>query len=491
MIPIRARLAPPVLVLVTAILGSSGPGAAQLAPEDLTGLWVAHGYSCEGPTPPQLVEITVEERLEDGATVQEVVATKVLGDACVPAGVVTWRGQIEGGRIVGNTWVISGAPPAEPYPTYDIIYIHGPDYLEGIVAPDFRRVTRAAPPDADSCEDLVAQLDLDLLRGSFAGFQAPADGYPGSEVLGTPDAALDTRMVSYAREALAASGAEPDDAAAGAAITLGRSLVANGGVPPAMRSLAAEVDAVVETMLTDIAACRLDGLDTRFAQLSQLTDDIDTYRRRVQRHLILANTVREYAGITIDVAVEPTTYGVFDTLYSLFDARVSSGTWNPYNADNSDRGAGSVFDGLDTASIFSAATDAGLLSFRAAEALGSGPAMAYVLDTAIRGIAPSAAIAINAPANPGGRFVADTSRLSGATRALGVVALIDYAATTFNVMREFSETAEARYRDLPELTRWLEVQVRLAAYVDLAKALSDTTTRAQITLQRMVADLPR
>jgi hypothetical protein len=53
---------------------------------DLSGLWTAEGYTCPGavPVPPEQVSIVQSENT--------VTATKTVGDDCIPAGVVTFKG---------------------------------------------------------------------------------------------------------------------------------------------------------------------------------------------------------------------------------------------------------------------------------------------------------------------------------------------------------------------------------------------------------------
>lgn len=57
-------------------------------PLNLTGTWIGQGYQCEGGDPPERVEIT--------QTGNRVLARKITGDRCVPAGQPTFRGTIDG-----------------------------------------------------------------------------------------------------------------------------------------------------------------------------------------------------------------------------------------------------------------------------------------------------------------------------------------------------------------------------------------------------------
>lgn len=60
-----------------------------LDPQSYVGRWVGEGYRCLEPQPAQEIEIAL-----DG---DDIVATKVTGDACIGAGEITWIGTIGGG----------------------------------------------------------------------------------------------------------------------------------------------------------------------------------------------------------------------------------------------------------------------------------------------------------------------------------------------------------------------------------------------------------
>ncbi|GAA4374017.1 hypothetical protein GCM10023186_05150 [Hymenobacter koreensis] len=57
--------------------------AKPLAPASLTGTWTATGYTCGGPTPPQLVRVVQQGTLAK--------ATKLRGDDCVGENEPTWE----------------------------------------------------------------------------------------------------------------------------------------------------------------------------------------------------------------------------------------------------------------------------------------------------------------------------------------------------------------------------------------------------------------
>lgn len=71
--------------------GYGEPGA--IGASDLVGLWTGSGYTCEGNEPDELVRVTSPNGID-------IIATKLRGDACVRAGEVTWRGRLNGRRII-------------------------------------------------------------------------------------------------------------------------------------------------------------------------------------------------------------------------------------------------------------------------------------------------------------------------------------------------------------------------------------------------------
>lgn len=65
---------------------------------DLIGTWQATGYYCGTPQGVELVSISLTGS-------GQLVATKVTGDACIPAGQLTWRGTLGGKTITGEIQV--------------------------------------------------------------------------------------------------------------------------------------------------------------------------------------------------------------------------------------------------------------------------------------------------------------------------------------------------------------------------------------------------
>ncbi len=68
---------------------------------DLTGNWEAAGYGCDPPIPLQKIKIQLKGT--------KLIATKITGDDCVPAGNVTWEGTLNGNVITAQGKVSSGA----------------------------------------------------------------------------------------------------------------------------------------------------------------------------------------------------------------------------------------------------------------------------------------------------------------------------------------------------------------------------------------------
>jgi len=72
---------------------------------DLSGRWEASGYQCPwGTFHTEVVEVAHEG--------EQIVAVKIIGDDCVPAGFETFRGRLPTGASVGAiTWTV-GQPRA-------------------------------------------------------------------------------------------------------------------------------------------------------------------------------------------------------------------------------------------------------------------------------------------------------------------------------------------------------------------------------------------
>lgn len=78
---------------------------APLRASDLVGTWTATGYNCGGPQSDEFIEITYSAK-------EGLIATKLMGDACIESGEVTWRGTMEGRVIRGRMQLRS--PNAAP-----------------------------------------------------------------------------------------------------------------------------------------------------------------------------------------------------------------------------------------------------------------------------------------------------------------------------------------------------------------------------------------
>ncbi len=73
---------------------SPTPQTRPITAADLVGVWDATGYMCDQPIPVEVIKIT--------AIGNKLTAVKVTGDPCVPAGEITWEGDISGGVITGR-----------------------------------------------------------------------------------------------------------------------------------------------------------------------------------------------------------------------------------------------------------------------------------------------------------------------------------------------------------------------------------------------------
>jgi hypothetical protein len=79
------------MVFLSAALAQSTSGNNKASGTNLSGEWIATGYSCNGPHAPERIKI---EQKGDSVT-----ATKTSGDYCVAAGSITWRGQFKDGSF--------------------------------------------------------------------------------------------------------------------------------------------------------------------------------------------------------------------------------------------------------------------------------------------------------------------------------------------------------------------------------------------------------
>jgi hypothetical protein len=105
------------------------PAAAPVAvpvPEpvaSLAGTWFASGFTCPGAYVPPEEEIKITQ---DGPIAT---AIKVIGDDCVPAGAITWRGKVGGTSFPVQVQVSNG--PKAPLRFRDAtVTLTGPDTLE-------------------------------------------------------------------------------------------------------------------------------------------------------------------------------------------------------------------------------------------------------------------------------------------------------------------------------------------------------------------------
>lgn len=474
-----ATLAVLVALMALAALGTR-PVLAQIAPADLTGLWVGEGYTCGEVTGPQLIEITVERTDQDGFISENVVATKVTGDPCIPAGLVTWRGRIEGTQIIGEAQVIAGLPPADPFfidRTFDIV---GPDRIEGRGFPNYTRLARPIAEDVrlDRCADFVAQLDFSALDGAFDPFRGDLEGYPASQFLTVDDADQRAEMVGYARDAFAAVDQSFNADAARAAILTAWRLIQNDGVLLALRGWAEQARQAEQAVARAIAECDPDGAEQALARLLDIRDEIDAYQARTTDRLAVADLATFAARTEFDVHLEAQPLGLFETAYSL----IAEAGFDPIGQTPVS----------ESAALGSAVSMIGDLAAALSNSEAGRRSMHFVLDTMIRGIAPRAGLGPLAAAGsaPAGAL-AQFQQASAATRALGVISVASNVATIANAIRELAYLAELQAEDLPALERWSEVRARLIAHLDLLKNLEETTERVQVVLQGLLADMPR
>ena len=63
--------------------------------DNIEGKWIASGYNCEDLT-------GLSETIEIVKNGDELLAIKLTGDKCIPAGDTTWHGSINGDLIIGK-----------------------------------------------------------------------------------------------------------------------------------------------------------------------------------------------------------------------------------------------------------------------------------------------------------------------------------------------------------------------------------------------------
>jgi hypothetical protein len=74
----------------------------EATPVDLTGEWIGTGYRCTADTDIERVKIVHEG--------SNIIATKITGDQCVPAGSTTFKGSFDNKTKVGNITFTTGNP---------------------------------------------------------------------------------------------------------------------------------------------------------------------------------------------------------------------------------------------------------------------------------------------------------------------------------------------------------------------------------------------
>jgi hypothetical protein len=97
----------------------------------LIGVWDATGYFCPNPAPLQTVRITLQGN--------KLIAVKLKGDDCVPAGQVTWEGTLSGGVISGRGRVSDGPRTTIRWLDGVSIRMVDQDTLEGFYGVTYRR----------------------------------------------------------------------------------------------------------------------------------------------------------------------------------------------------------------------------------------------------------------------------------------------------------------------------------------------------------------
>lgn len=122
---LQATAPPPVVPPAPPPVPAAAP-AATPAPVEVTslaGIWFASGFTCPGAYVPPEEEIKITQ---DGALAT---AIKVIGDDCVPAGAITWRGNVAGTSFPVQVQVSTG--PRAPLRFRDAtVSLTGPDTLE-------------------------------------------------------------------------------------------------------------------------------------------------------------------------------------------------------------------------------------------------------------------------------------------------------------------------------------------------------------------------
>jgi hypothetical protein len=76
--------------------------------DSLAGEWVGTGYFCDGQEHEQDIVIS-----QDGSIVR---ATKITGDACIPAGQLTWEGEYTGKSFAASMYIAIPGQAASTIP---------------------------------------------------------------------------------------------------------------------------------------------------------------------------------------------------------------------------------------------------------------------------------------------------------------------------------------------------------------------------------------
>ncbi|MEZ4621949.1 MAG: hypothetical protein R2867_41460, partial [Caldilineaceae bacterium] len=99
---------------------------------NLTGEWLAEGYTCKGTEPPEKIIIEHKEGL--------VTATKITGDDCISAGEITWVGVFQEKEFIVQVQVSHGPNTARSFTEGKIQVINNDKLFLFSSGPTFYRI---------------------------------------------------------------------------------------------------------------------------------------------------------------------------------------------------------------------------------------------------------------------------------------------------------------------------------------------------------------
>ena len=106
---------------------------SEIKAADLIGIWDAKGYGCSVSIPLEKIRIDIKEG--------KLVAVKMTGDDCVPAGEITWEGTLKGNIISAKGHVSSG-PKTNMYWIETTITVVDRNKLTGFNGVTYQRVNK-------------------------------------------------------------------------------------------------------------------------------------------------------------------------------------------------------------------------------------------------------------------------------------------------------------------------------------------------------------